>query len=207
MIFVRYRCVPTKRNPRVDAVGEAAVACWVRVRSFREAQTISRLALRREHWSIHSIEEIRRTRRADYKPRGEGRKYFDQAVLDRDVYAIHSSPKHPVCQVDFVAIPARGNRSYPRDTRAKVVYLVVNERVSRSADYFDDFWLKPVHLQKAIALGRRRIRAAQWQVVTVESCTPLGYRAVEKYPLFARYYDEAEENGDSIAFWPDHDPL
>jgi hypothetical protein len=168
---------------------------------------MARRALRRARWSILGIEGIARVHRKQYPARGDARKYFDQASVDREVFVFHTSPKYPVYRVNFEATPAKTNRKFPRSTTARVAFLVVNTLVSRSSDHFDTFWVKRVNQRKAIALGKRKVLAEQWRVTSVKDAFPLDFRAVEKDPLFRQYYEEAETYGYCLAFWPNKRPL
>jgi hypothetical protein len=206
MIFAIYDCVPGPKHPDLNRIGSASVCCWLRVRSFAEAKALAEKAIQAQHWKILSLNEMWRIPRGHYRAGDSGFAYYEQARTDRAVYFFHQSPKYPVYCVDFSAISTQTNTRYPKGTYADVKYLVVNERVSSSSDFFDDFWDKDNHKRKAITLGRKRIQAEKWRVTSVQGGRPVNYLSFPEDPLLTQYYEEAEEYGDCLAFWTDQEP-
>lgn len=127
-------------------------------------------------------------------------RYYEQALVDKEVYVFHQSPKYPVYCVNFKAVTIGTNTQFEQGTLADVKYWVANEKVS-SSDAFDDFWGKKKHVNKAITLGRNKIQSEKWRVINVLEGQPVNYRSFIKDPLLTQYYEEAEEYGDCIAFW------
>jgi hypothetical protein len=141
MIFARYNCIPGKRHPDIERVGETYANCWLRVRSFSEAKKIAEKNIRGQNWQILNLDEIWRIPKGHYQTEDDGLPYYEQALIDKEVYVFHQSPKHPVYCVNFEAVPIQTNTQFPKGTYADVRYWVVNEKVS-SSDVFDDFWGK-----------------------------------------------------------------
>jgi len=201
MIYAQYNCLPGRRHPDIERVGEAHVSCWLRVRSFAKAKELARRNFSRERWTILALEELWRIPPGHYRKKDKGRRYYEQAMTDREVYLFHLTPRYPVYCVDFEAVATRSNKHYPANTHADVKYWVVNEKVSAKSDVYDGFWDKVAHKRKAIALGRRTIRSERWRVTAVRGGRPLSYRSFAKDSLLTRYYEEAEEYGECVAFW------
>ena len=206
MIFATYNCIPGRKHPDVERVGETYVNCWLRVRSFAEAKALAEKNIRGQHWKILTLDEIWRIPRGHYQTEEDGFPYSEQALIDREVYVFHVSPKHPVYCVDFEAVPMRTNTRFPKGTHADVKYWVMNEKVSSSSDVFDDFWGKVTHKRKAVSLGRKMIQSERWRVTAVRGGRPVNYRSFPKNLLLTQYYEEAEEYGECIAFWTDKEP-
>jgi hypothetical protein len=204
MIFAQFKCVPGRRHPDFEHVGVAYVNCWLRVRSCNQAKVLAERNIRAQHWKIRALEEIRKISRGDYDTKSYGLPYHEQAIIDREVYAFHLSPKFPVYCVDFDAVAMKTNARFPRRTCAFVKYWVTNEKVSPSSDPYDDFWGKLTHKRKAVSLGRRLLQGKKWRVTAVRGGQPVNYRSFPKDPLLTQYYEEAEEHGECIAFWIDH---
>ncbi len=201
MIFALYCVLPGPKHPDVDRVGVTYVNCWLRVRSFMEAKDLAEKKLRGQHWQILELEEIRRISRGHYHAGDEGLANYEQALIGREAYETYVSPKYPAYCVDFEAVPMRANTRFPKSTRADVKYWVMNEKVSSTADAYDDFWGKETHVRKAISLGHKAIKHEKWRVTAVGAGRPVNFLSYRKDPVLTRYYEEAEEYGECLSFW------
>ncbi len=201
MIFAMYCVVPGPKHPDMDRVGIAYAVCWLRVRSFVEAKDLAEKNLRDQHWQILELKEIGRVPRGHYRAGDEGLAYYEQALVDREAYEIHLSPKYPVYCLDFEAAPMRANERFPKNTHADVKYWVSNEKVSSTSDFYDDFWGKEAHLRKAISLGKKAIESEKWRVTAVGEGRPVNIRSYPKDPVLIQYYEVAEEYGECLSFW------
>ncbi len=202
MIFARYAIIPSRHHPEFGRIGPALVNCWLRVRSFTEAESIAVRTMRGLGWRSVTLEEIWRIPPGHYRRRDPGYRYFEQAQTDREVYCFHTSPLHPVYCVEFQAVATRANcREYPKGTRATVMYWVVNEKVSKTADCFDDFWGKATHQNRAVNLGRKRIEAEGWKVTAVNAGYGVNEQTNSRDRKLTQYYEEAEDSGDCLAIW------
>lgn len=201
MIFAMYNCIPGRRHPDFEQVGEAFVSCFLRVRSFSEARALAERSIRSRHWKSLSLNEIWRIPRGHFQTEHDGLPYYEQALIDREVYVFNVSPKYPVYCVEFEAVPMKTNAHFPQGTHARVMYWIVNEKVSPSSDPYDDFWGKVGHKQKAVSMGRKMIHSEKWRVVAVRGGKPVNQRSFPKDHLLTQYYEEAEEYGECIAFW------
>lgn len=200
MIFATYNCLPGKKHPDFERIGETYVNCWIRVRSFAEARKLAEKYIHNQHWKIINLDEIWRIPKDHFQTEDDGLPYYEQALVDKEVYEFYRSPKYPVYCVDFEAIPIRTNTQFEKGTFAYVKYWIVNEKVS-SSDAFDNFWGKKKHINKAISSGRKKIQSEKWRVINVLDSQPVNYRSFIKDPLLTQYYEEAEEYGECIAFW------
>lgn len=202
MIFAQYKMVPGRKHPDFGRIGAALVNCWLRVRSFEAAKMAAAQFLREEGWKSLALQEIWRIPPGHFKEPSPGFECFEQAQTDRTVFVIYTCPLYPVYCVEFEAFAnPRNRRKYAPGTRARAKYWVVNEKVSRTADCFDDFWGKPIHQRRAVNMGKRRIEAEGWQVTLVTSHYPASSQTNSRSKLLTQYYDEAEETGDCLAFW------
>jgi len=206
MIFAFYLVVPGPEHPDVERIGGAYVNCWLRVGSFAEAKRLAEKNLRDHHWKILELEEIWRIPRGYFHTEHDGRAYYEQALIDREVYAFHQWPKYPVYCVDFEAVPMRTNAQFPKGAHANVKYWVLNSKVSSKTDEYDDFWCKEAHVRKAIALGKRAVKGEKWRVTVVGEGRPVNFRSYPRDPLLTQYCEEAEEYGECLSFWHDAGP-
>ncbi len=202
MIFIRYECRPLKKHPDYDQIGDGSVNCWIRVRSFAEAKELAEKDIRSQHWKILELEEIWKIPSGHFQTESDGRQYFEQALIDREVFVFHTCPKFPVYCVEFEAVPMKKNTDFPQETIADVKYWVANEMIS-STDYLDNFWSKPQHLEKAVSLGKKMIRSEGWKVTEVRNGEPVNHLSFRKNSLLTQCYGEAEEYGECLAFWMD----
>jgi hypothetical protein len=202
MIFLSYICEPTDAHPDSERLGEAFVNCWIRVRSFAEAREIAERNIADENWRVISLDEIFRTRREYHRTEAEGLAYYKQALIDSEVFVWHTCPKYPVYRVDFRVTPTKANKRFEAGIKAVASYWVVNEALSSTSDPFDDFWGKKKNRNKAVAMGRKLIRAEKWRVISVLDEAPVDFAMCKNDPDLARYYDDAEEYGECLVFQP-----
>lgn len=157
--------------------------------------------IKSQQWKILSLDEIWRIPRGHYETEDDGLQYYEQALIDREVYVFHQSPKYPVYCVEYEVVPMKKNKRFSQDIVAIAKYWVVNKKVSSSSDVFNNFWDKLTHQRKAMSLGRQMIQSEAWRVTSIRGGTPVNYRSHIDDDQLTQYYEEAEEYGECLAFW------
>lgn len=96
MIFATYNCIAGKKHPEFERVGETYANCWLRVRSFAEMRKLAEKNFRNQHWKIINLDEIWPIPKGHYQTEDDGLPYYEQALVDKEVYVFHQSLKYPV---------------------------------------------------------------------------------------------------------------
>jgi hypothetical protein len=74
----------------VDNVGGAYINCYVHANSLGQAEKISRKDIRKMKWEILEQEEAYELDADSVSD--EGREYYEQALIDKTVYILHTYP-------------------------------------------------------------------------------------------------------------------
>ena len=85
-----YHCVPTKDNEEIPEIKGAYITCWVESENLNAAVAITRETLANLSWEIVSLEEGHVVTACDYAGKSEGKEFFEQALIDKEVYNIHT---------------------------------------------------------------------------------------------------------------------
>jgi hypothetical protein len=122
--------------------------------------------------------------------------YYEQALVDREVFVFNESPRYPVY---LVVATAEGGE--PAEV-AEVYYLVCNEALMDDNDdpYAPDFWVgQRAHTARDAAI--EAINEQGWKFLAVVEERPVGRGDLpdEMVP----YYDEAEDTGACLVFVQD----
>lgn len=192
MFFLRYVAVPAKRHPEHEVLGEAFVCCWVERKTLATADRVARRNMKAELWDVLERDAAHAVFASNYPEGDEWRAYYDQALIDKEVYVFHTSPRFPVYWI--IATARRG----PRET-AEAHYLISGESLlgKHHEVAVPNFW-NLIRRHRALKAARDAIAAAGWAVTRVVSEKPCGQSDLPSD--FHRYYDEAEEVGACLVF-------
>src|SRR6516162_8705769 len=102
MYFLHYRVIPAKANPERDCLGEGLVCCWIERPSLAEADRVARREIRGRKWQILERETAEQVTAEDYAEDLEWQQYYEQALLDKEVFLYHVSPRFPVYWVSAI---------------------------------------------------------------------------------------------------------
>lgn len=81
-------------NDYIDT-GGAFINCWVKATSIEAAKTIAESAINENHWKILNLEESYYVDEEHYEENDESLEFYQQAVVDGEVYIYHSWPNEP----------------------------------------------------------------------------------------------------------------
>ena len=88
-----------------ERFGGAHVCCWIKDQSPRNAAHIAKGWIEEAGWIVEEIEEQYPITAADYEDKPESAQYFEQALIDSEVFVYHVFPEGQQSEQD-----ARGNR-------------------------------------------------------------------------------------------------
>jgi len=92
MYFVTILARPSQDNARVGVFGGAYVNCWIEESSERAAIARAEKEVRAASWAPESIRSACVVTSDTYREDGEGREYFEQALIDGVVLVFHTFP-------------------------------------------------------------------------------------------------------------------
>jgi hypothetical protein len=73
--------------------GGASVGCWIKNQSKVNARMIAKGWIEENGWVVLSIEEQYPVSAEDFAQNLEGREYFEQALIDEEVFVFYTFPK------------------------------------------------------------------------------------------------------------------
>ncbi|MFT3786529.1 MAG: hypothetical protein QM770_10230 [Tepidisphaeraceae bacterium] len=93
MYFIQFDATPRKdaRTAR-DAAG-AIVNCWIDRATIDEAIDAARAFIRAEGWIVDEPNAAHAVDASDYPPGQDGREHFEQALIDKEVFVLHTFPE------------------------------------------------------------------------------------------------------------------
>lgn len=82
---------PTFAHDKV--YGGAMVGCWIKNQTKTNAYLIAKGWIENHGWVSLSLEDQYPVTEEDYKVKSEGKRYFEQALIDDEVFVFYTSPK------------------------------------------------------------------------------------------------------------------
>ena len=95
--FFTFRARPITPPTDLDDMAGAYVNCWLVRDDMAEAEEEARRDIAESGWVIESLEEATTITDEYYIDKPDGKEYFEQAQLDKEVYVYHN---WPLCEVD-----------------------------------------------------------------------------------------------------------
>src|SRR3954449_521004 len=74
--------------------GGASVGCWIKNQTRKNAYLISKGWIEEYGWVPLSLEEQYPVSEETYRGKTEGKEYFEQALIDEQVFAFFTFPEH-----------------------------------------------------------------------------------------------------------------
>ena len=94
MHYLQFEATPQPEHPESSELGGAFVNCWVAAPSASEAEALARKNIREQLWTIDLMAECYEDNRALYDDDSDDLQYFEQAMIDGEVYVFHTYPIH-----------------------------------------------------------------------------------------------------------------
>ncbi len=92
MFCLIYHACPTPEHSQCKSIGGAFVSCWIERATIGEADAVARQSIADELWNIDKLEEAYPVDRSNYDEGVDGLEYYEQALIDREVFVFHRYP-------------------------------------------------------------------------------------------------------------------
>jgi hypothetical protein len=93
MYFFTFHAVPGPKCPDSENFGGAFVNCWIDQEACSKALAVAKHWIEeRQGWIITATVESKIVERTEYEDNSEGRRYFEQALIDKEVFVVHRYP-------------------------------------------------------------------------------------------------------------------
>lgn len=87
-----FHATPAKDKQKSLDVDGAYINCWIEAVDSNVAETIAKVKIEELQWKILKLEEAYEISDKDYEDKSEGFDYYQQALIDKEVYVIHTYP-------------------------------------------------------------------------------------------------------------------
>jgi hypothetical protein len=88
-LFLTFHGEPTPEYEDKDVLG-AYINCWIDANNINKAEAVARLEIEKLNWQILQREEGYEILINDYRENADGLQYYEQALIDWQVYVIHT---------------------------------------------------------------------------------------------------------------------
>ena len=92
MYFLLFEATPRRSAKADSAAGGAFVACWIERPTRRRAVADARTLIEAQGWIVGKPDEAYEVDESTYPPGKNGREYFQQALIDKQVLVFHVYP-------------------------------------------------------------------------------------------------------------------
>jgi len=90
IFYIQYESIPTSESNDYKGTGGAFINCWIKATSIEAAKNMAENSINENNWKILSLEESFLVNEEHYKENDESREFYQQAVIDGEVYVYHS---------------------------------------------------------------------------------------------------------------------
>jgi hypothetical protein len=95
MYYMVFHAVPQPHRSKSNGFGGAFIGCWINRPTLSEADRIAREWIASEEWQVSNREEAYPVDRSMYGDDNASLKYYEQAIIDREVFVFHTYPAAP----------------------------------------------------------------------------------------------------------------
>lgn len=92
MHYLQFEATPQPNHPEASSLGGAFVNCWVVADTQSDAEAMARKNIAEQLWRIDKLVECFVDDRDLYDADADQLQYYDQAVIDGEVYVFHTYP-------------------------------------------------------------------------------------------------------------------
>jgi hypothetical protein len=90
MRYLIFTVEPRRGSIHAKSCLGAKVGCWIKDRSKEEAETVARTFIEGEAWNVLTLDDHQIVSDSTYKDKVEGRCYYEQALIDREVFVFYT---------------------------------------------------------------------------------------------------------------------
>lgn len=138
MFFFQFEVRPNQSHPKRTEYGGGMVNCWVMRDTQAQAAAVAREWIDNEQWQVTSVEEARLITRECQAESPDGLKYFEQAVIDSEVFVFHTWPLNMSSQPAEIEIDLGGIETSARLHEILASHLGFPDYYGKSWDAFWD---------------------------------------------------------------------
>jgi len=95
LYFLTYLSRPKAGSESFESYGGAYINCWIDAGSEAQAEERSSTGISQAGWLVESLEYSSVVTREAYADDDVGLQYFEQALIDKEVYVFHTWPLDP----------------------------------------------------------------------------------------------------------------
>jgi hypothetical protein len=95
LYFLTYLARPKVGSESFESYDGAYINCWINAESEAQAAGHASASIARAGWVVESLEQSSIVTREDYADDNEGLQYFEQALIDKELYVFHTWPSSP----------------------------------------------------------------------------------------------------------------
>ena len=93
MQFLMFEGEQDPSFPHKEEFGGAFINCWIKNQTSQNAIYVSKGWIEKSGWKIKQIEDHKIVTEQDYENGEDGREYFEQALIDEEVFVFHTFSK------------------------------------------------------------------------------------------------------------------
>ena len=96
-IPMQYLIIDAEQNEEFghsETYGGAAVGCWIKNQTKKNAYLISKGWIEENGWNVIDLDQQSPITEEDYEENSEGKEYYEQALIDEEVFVFHTYPKN-----------------------------------------------------------------------------------------------------------------
>lgn len=93
MFFILFEATPRRDSHILPQVAGALVSCWIQRATLEEAIDVAKTNILAEGWIIDEPDEAYEVDENTYPSGKEGCEYFEQALIDQEVFVFHCFPE------------------------------------------------------------------------------------------------------------------
>jgi hypothetical protein len=93
IFFLTYHALTNINHPDYGQIKGAYINCWIEGKNLEEAKIKSRKTIESLKWGIVSLDMAYPKNISDYNNESEGKEFHEQALIDKEMYQIHTYPE------------------------------------------------------------------------------------------------------------------
>jgi len=87
--FITFHVIPEKKNSDYSKIKGAYINCWIESEGLEPAKMIATKTIKELKWEIVGLEAAYEITLSDYEYKPHGKEFYEQALIDKEVYSIH----------------------------------------------------------------------------------------------------------------------
>jgi hypothetical protein len=93
MFLIQFNATPRRNVQTAPQAAGARVNCWIERSTLDEAVSAARAGIEAQGWIVNEHDEAYEVDETTYPPGKDGREYFEQALIDKEVFVFYTFPE------------------------------------------------------------------------------------------------------------------